>query len=72
MKKGAVEIVLVASQPVDTEELTISFLQVSLKDKNITTLNEENKTSEKDNKEYHDKNAKLKDRLKGKSVVQST
>ena len=70
--KGAVEIVLVASQPVDTEELTRYLSQVSLKDKEITTLKQETKAMEKANKEYKDKNSKLKDKLKGKSILQST
>ena len=34
-------------------------------------MNEEKKALGKANKEYHDKNAKLKDRLMGKSVLQS-
>ena len=71
LKKGAVEIVPVASQLVDTEELTRHLSQVSLKDKEITTLKEEKKAMEKENKEYQDKNAKLKDRLKDKSSLQS-
>ena len=71
MKKGPVEIVHVTSQPVDTEQLTRSLSQVSLKDQEITTLKEENKALEKANKEHQDKNAKLKDRLKGKSILQS-
>ena len=49
-KKGAVEIVHVASQLVDIEELTISLSQVSLKDKEITTLKEEKTHLEKANK----------------------
>ena len=72
VKKGAVEIVLVASQPVDIKELTRSLSQVSLKVKEITTLKEEKKALENTNKEYHDKNAKIKDKLKGKSILQST
>ena len=71
VKKGGVEIVLVASQPVDIEELTRSMSQVSLKDKDITTLKKENKYLEKAKKEYHDKNANLKYRLMGKLVLQS-
>lgn len=71
INKGAVEIVLVASQVVDTKELTRSLSQVSLKDKEIATLKEEKKSLDKANKEYQDKNAKLKDRLKGKSILQS-
>ena len=35
-------------------------------------MKEAKKSLEKSNKEYQDKNAKLKDRLKGKSVLQST
>ena len=69
VKKGAVEIVPIASQPVDMEELKRSLSQVSLKEKEITTLKEEKKDLEKANKEYQDKNAKLKDRLMGKSVL---
>ena len=72
MNKEAIEIVLVTSQPVDTEELTRSLSQVSLKEKEITTLKEEKKALEKGNKEYHDKNTELKDRLKGKSILQSS
>ena len=53
-KKGEVEIVHVASQPVDTKEMTRYLSQVSLKDKEITTLKEENKGLDKDNKEYQD------------------
>ena len=63
VKKGAVEIVPVASQPVDIEELTRSLSQVSLKDQAITTLKEGKKVVEKANKEYQDKNVKLKDKL---------
>ena len=40
VKKGELEIILVASQPVDIEELTRSLSQVYLKDKEITTLKE--------------------------------
>lgn len=72
VKKGAVEIVPVASQPVDTEELTRSLSQVSLKDKEINTLKEEKKALERAKKEYQDKTAKLKDMLMDKSVLQST
>jgi hypothetical protein len=71
MKKGVVEIVLVISHLVGIEELTRSLSQVSLKDQEITTLKEEKKAPGKANKEYQDKNANLKDRLKGKSVPQS-
>ena len=70
MNKVANHIVHIASQAVDTEELTISLSQVSLKEKEIYTLKEEKKALEKDNKEYQEKNTKLKDRLKGKSVLQ--
>ena len=71
IKKGAVEIVPLAPQPVDTEELTRSLAQVSLKDKEITNLKEEKKALEKDNKEYQENNAKLKEGLVGKFVLQS-
>ena len=40
MNKAIVEIVHITSQPVDTEELTRSLSQVSLKEKEITTLKE--------------------------------
>ena len=43
VKKGVVEIVRLTSQPIDIKELTRSLSQVSLKDKQITTLKEENK-----------------------------
>ena len=69
MNKAAVKIVHVTSQPGYTEELTRSLSQVSLKEKEITTLKEENKALEKENKEYQDKNTKLKERLKGKSSL---
>lgn len=63
-------IVHIASQAGDTEDLTISLSQISLKEKEISTLKEEKKYLEKYNKEYQEKNAKLKDRLKGKAVLQ--
>ena len=71
MNKVADHIVPIASQPVDAEELTRSLSQVSLKEKEISTLKEENKALKKDNKEYQDRNVGLKDGLKGKSVLQS-
>lgn len=43
VNKGAVDIVPVASQPVDTEELIRYMSQVYLKEKEITTLKEEKK-----------------------------
>ena len=46
--------------------------QVSLKEKEISTLKEEKKDLEKDNKEYQENNTKLKDIVNGKSVLQST
>ena len=52
VKKWAVEIVPVASQLVDTEQMTRSLSQVSLKEKEITTWKEEKKALEKANKEY--------------------
>ena len=72
MNKVADHIVHIASQAADTEELTISLSHVSLKEKEISTLKEENKALEKANKEYQDNNTKLKDKLKGKSILQST
>ena len=45
---------------------------MSLKEKEISTLKEENKALKKANKEYQERNTRLKDRLKGKSVLQST
>lgn len=69
MNKVVVEIVPVISQLVYTKELTRSLSQVSLKEKEITTLKEEKKALEKESKEYQDKNTKLKDKLKGKSVL---
>jgi len=54
VKKGVIEIVHVVSQSVDTKELTRSLSQVSLNDKEITNLKEENKALEKANKEYQD------------------
>ena len=48
--KGVVEIVPIASQPVDTKELTRYLSQVSLKEKEITTLKEEKKALERANK----------------------
>ena len=59
IKKGIVEIVPLEPQPIDTKELTRSLAQVSLKDKEITNLKEENKYLERDNKEYQEKNDKL-------------
>lgn len=70
IKKGVVEIVLVVSQLVNTKELTRYFSQVSLKEKENTNLKEDKKAMERSNKEYQDKNSKLKDRLMGKSVLQ--
>ena len=72
IKKGTVEIVPLEPQPVDIVELTRSLAKVSLKDKEITNLKEEKKALEKANKEYQEKNTKLKDRLVGKFVLQST
>ena len=43
MNKETIEIVPVTSQPVDTKELTRSLSQVSLNEKEITTLKEEKK-----------------------------
>ena len=60
VKKGAVEIVPVASQLVDTEELTRYLSEVSLKEKKITTLKEDKKVSDKTNKEYQIKMPSLK------------
>ena len=71
MNKVEDHIVPIASQAVDTEELTISLSRVSLKEKEISTLKEENKSLEKANKEYQEKNTNFKDILKGKSVLQS-
>ena len=65
-------IVPIVSQALDIEELTISLSQVSLKEKEVSTLKEEKKALEKANKEYQENNTKLKDKLKGKSVLQST
>ena len=72
MNKVIHEIVPIASQPVDTEDLTRSLSQVSLKEKEISTLKEEKKALEKDNKENQERNTRLKDRIKGKIVLQST
>lgn len=72
IKKGTVEIVHSEPQLVDTEELTRYLAQVSLKDKEIIDLNEEKNSLEKDNKEYREKNAKLKDKSVRKFVLQST
>ena len=69
MNKVEDEIVLIASQPVDIEELTKSLSQVYLKEKESSTLKEENNALEKSNKEYQDRNTRLKDKLKGKSVL---
>ena len=72
MNKVVVKIVPIASQLVDIKEITRSLSQVSLKEKEIITLKEEKKALEKKNKEYQDSNTRLKDRLKGKAVLQST
>ena len=69
--KVSSHIVPIATQDIDAEGLVDSLSQISLKEKEISTLKEEKKALEKANKEYQDKNAKLKDRLKGKSVLQS-
>ena len=50
MNKVADQIVPIASQAVDTEEITISLSHVSLKEKEISTLKEEKKDLEKHNK----------------------
>ena len=70
--KVATHIVPIATQVVDTDELTISLSQVSLKEHNISTLKEEKKALQKANKEYQEKITKPKERLKVKSVLQST
>ena len=70
--KVAAHIVPIATQAMDTEELIVSLSHVSLKEQDISTLKEEKKALEKDNKEYQENNTKLKERLKGKSVLQST
>ena len=67
--KVASHIVPIATQDIDAEGLVDSLSQISLKGKEISTLKEEKKDLEKANKKYQDKNAKLKDRLKGKSVL---
>ena len=72
MNKVVDQIVHIVSQAVDTEELTISLSHISLKEKKISTLMEEKKALEKDNREYQDMNARIKDRLKGELVLQST
>ena len=46
IKKGTFQIVPLEPQLVDTEELTRSLAQVSLKDKDITNLKEEKKALE--------------------------
>ena len=69
--KVASHIVPIATQEIDTDDLTISLSQISLKKKEISTLKEEKKALEKANKQYHEKNAKLKNRLKGKLILQS-
>ena len=71
MNKAVVEIVPFTSQPIDTEELTRSLSQVSVKEKEITTLKEEKRDMDIANKEYQAKNTKLKNKLKGKPVLQS-
>lgn len=65
-------IVPIATQDIDAEELADSLSQIYLKEHEISTLKEEKKSLEKVNKEYQDKNAKLKDMLKGKLVLQSS
>lgn len=60
MNKMGDHIVPIASQEVDREELTISLSQVSLKDKEISTLKEEKKDLEKTNKEYQEITQSLK------------
>ena len=69
--KVAPHIVPISTQAVDIEELTISLSQVPLKEQDISTLKEEKKSLEKANKEYQENNTKIKERLKGKSVLQS-
>ena len=70
--KAVAHVVPLATQAIDKDELTVSLSQVSIKEHKISTLKEEKKALEKANKEYQDKNTKLKDILKGKSVLQST
>ena len=67
--KVASHIVPIATQEIDIDELTISLSQIYLKEKEISTLKEEKKDLEKANREYQDKNAKVKDRLKGKLIL---
>ena len=69
--KVAKHIVPIVSQALVIKELTISLSQLFLKEKEISTLKEEKKALEKANKEYQEKNTKLKDKLKGKSILQS-
>ena len=69
--KVASRIVPIATQDIDAKGLANSLSQISLKEKEILTLKEETKALEKANKEYQNKNTKLKDRLKRKLVLQS-
>ena len=69
--KAASHIVPIATQDIDAKGLDDSLSQISLKEKEILTLKEETKALEKANKEYQNKNTKLKDRLKRKLVLQS-
>ena len=71
MKKRKVEVASINPQPINTEEIIRSLEKVSLKDEDITKLQKEKRSLEKENKEYQEKNAKLKDRLIGRHALQS-
>ena len=59
------------SDPIDTNELVESMVQVSLKEKEISQLVQEKNQLEKSNKEKQEKINRLKDRLMGKEVLKS-
>ena len=69
MKKSIVEVAPINPQPINTEEIKRSMEQLSLKDGEITKLQKEKRYLKKENKEYHENNAKLKHRLIGRHAL---
>ena len=70
--KKRIEIASINHQPINTKEITRSLEDVSLKDEEITKLQKQKRSLGKENKEYEEKNAKLKDRLIGRLAPQSS
>ena len=66
LMKKRIEIASINHQPINTKEITRSLEDVSLKDEEITKLQKQKRSLGKENKEYEEKNAKLKDRLIGR------